>query len=40
VRAKDMTGGREAKIEIERGGGLNDEQIDAYGKLAHDYKVE
>jgi len=40
VRAKDLTGGREAKIEIERGGGLNEAQIDAYSKLAHDYKVE
>lgn len=40
VRAKDLTGGKEAKIEIERGGGLNEEQIDAYGKLASDYKVE
>ena len=40
VRAKDLTGGKEAKIEIERGGGLNEKQIDAYAKLANDYKVE
>ena len=40
VRAQDKTGGREAHIEIERRGGLSDDQINAYTKLAHDYKVE
>jgi molecular chaperone DnaK len=40
VRARDKTGGREAAIEIERRGGLDDRQIDGYAKLASDYKVE
>jgi molecular chaperone DnaK len=40
VTAKDVTGGKEARIEIERGGGLNEEQIDSYAVLASDYKVE
>ena len=40
VRAKDKTSGREAAIEIERRGGLNDKQIDAYTRLATEYVVE
>ncbi len=40
VRAQDKTGGRQAHIEIERRGGLSDDQINAYTKLASDYKVE
>jgi molecular chaperone DnaK len=34
VSARDKTGGREATIEIERRGGLNHQQIDAYTTLA------
>jgi molecular chaperone DnaK len=40
VRAKDQTGGREAAIDIERHGGLNDQQIDTFTKLAGDYTVD
>ena len=40
VRAVEKTGGREAAIEIERRGGLNETQIDAYSRLASEYKVE
>ncbi|MHB1037550.1 MAG: Hsp70 family protein [Pirellulales bacterium] len=40
VRACDKTGGGEATIEIERHGGLDEKQIDAYTQLAHDYQVE
>jgi molecular chaperone DnaK len=40
VRARDKTGGREATIEIERRGGLNEQQIDAFTRLASEYKVE
>lgn len=40
VSAKDKTGGRQAAIEIERRGGLNDQQIDAYTALAREYRVE
>jgi len=40
VRAKDQTGGKEAAIQIERRGGLDDRQIDVFTKLASDYKVE
>jgi molecular chaperone DnaK len=40
VNARDLTGGREARIEIERRGGLNDSQIDGYSMLATQYKVE
>jgi molecular chaperone DnaK len=40
VSARDKTGGREATIEIERRGGLNNQQIDAYTKLASEYHVE
>ncbi len=40
VRAKDQAGGREAAISIDRKGGLSDEQIDAYTRLAQEYKVD
>jgi molecular chaperone DnaK len=40
VTARDKAGGREATIEIERKGGLDDAKIDAYGRLASEYKVE
>jgi len=40
VKARDLTGGKEAAIEIERRSGLNEAQIDAYTSLASEYKVE
>jgi molecular chaperone DnaK len=40
VQARDVKGGREAKIEIERRGGLDEAQIDSYSNLASAYKVE
>ncbi|HEX7448711.1 MAG TPA: Hsp70 family protein [Pirellulales bacterium] len=40
VRARDKTGGGEAAIEIERRGGLNEQQIDAYSNLAQQYVVQ
>jgi molecular chaperone DnaK len=40
VQARDKTGGHEAAIEIERRGGLNNEQVDALTSLAGDYKVD
>lgn len=40
VSAKDVTGGKEARIEIERSGGLNEAQIDGYSNLASHYQVE
>ncbi|MCL6504994.1 MAG: Hsp70 family protein [Pirellulales bacterium] len=40
VRARDKTGGKEASIEIQRRGGLNEAQIDAYTALASQYLVE
>lgn len=40
VSARDKTGGREATIQIERRGGLDEKQIDAFTRLAEDYKVE
>jgi molecular chaperone DnaK (HSP70) len=40
VTARDKTSGKKATIEIERRGGLNDEQVDAYTKLAADYTIE
>lgn len=40
VRARDVTGGHEAAIQIERRGGLDDTQIDAYSNLASQYLVE
>ncbi|MDZ7617515.1 MAG: Hsp70 family protein, partial [Patescibacteria group bacterium] len=40
VAARDVTGGKQATIEIERRGGLNESQVDAYAELANDYNVE
>ncbi|HUY89008.1 MAG TPA: Hsp70 family protein [Pirellulales bacterium] len=40
VRARDRTGGREAAIEIQRRGGLDETQIDGYTALASQYLVE
>jgi molecular chaperone DnaK len=40
VSAREKTGGKEAAIEIERRGGLNEQEIDAYVKLAANYQVE
>jgi len=40
VRAQDKTGGKEAEIEIERRGGLNDGQLSTYTTLANGYKVD
>ena len=40
VRARDVTGGKEATIDIERKSGLDDKQVDAYTSLANDYVVE
>src|SRR3569623_3311097 len=39
VRARDKTGGREAAIDIQRRGGLNDTQVDSYTALASQYLV-
>ncbi|MCA9102624.1 MAG: Hsp70 family protein [Pirellulales bacterium] len=40
VTAEDKTGGKAARIEIDRRGGLTAEQVDAYSRLASDYQVE
>jgi len=40
VAARDETNGKEAAIEIERRGGLSQEQIDAFTRLANEYMVE
>jgi molecular chaperone DnaK len=40
VKARDKTGGREAAIQIDRRSGLTEEQVDAWSRLAADYKVE
>ncbi len=40
VEARETTAGKQATIEIERRGGLNDAEIDAYARLANDYLVE
>ncbi len=40
VRAKDLTSGQEAAIEIQRRVGLTEEQVDAYTRLAAEYTVE
>jgi len=40
VEAKELKGGQEAAIQIERRGRLNETQVDAYAKLAEEYKVE
>ena len=40
VSAQDKTGGKQAAIEIERKGGLNDKQLDAFSVLADSYQVD
>jgi molecular chaperone DnaK len=40
VKARDLTSGREAAIQIDRTGGLSEDQVDAYSRLAAEYKVE
>lgn len=40
VRAHDLTTNKEATTEIDRRGGLNEEQIEAFTRLANEYKVE
>ena len=40
VQARDKTSGKEAAIQIDRRGGLTEKQVDAYSKLATEYKVE
>jgi molecular chaperone DnaK len=40
VRAEDRTSGQKASIEIERRGGLDEHQIDAYTRLANEYTIE
>jgi len=40
VAAKEKTGGKEAAIDIERRGTLNDAQIEGFLKLAAEYTVE
>ncbi|HBO42647.1 MAG TPA: heat-shock protein Hsp70, partial [Planctomycetaceae bacterium] len=40
VRASDPTGGRVAGIEIDRRGGLNEKEIDAFRVLAEQYQVD
>ena len=40
VNAIDKTGGQAASIEIERRGGLDQTQLNAFTQLAQDYKVD
>src|SRR5207249_3667627 len=40
VRALDVTGGKEAEIEIERKGGLNSGQLNGLMALADSYRVD
>ncbi len=40
VRAQDKTGGKEAAIEIERKGGLTDEQVESFATVAEGYRVD
>lgn len=40
VRAIDKTGGKAAEIDIERRGGLSDEQLNKFTALAGDYRVD
>ena len=40
VTAEEKTGGKEATIQIERRGGLNDKQVDVYAQLAGEYQVD
>jgi molecular chaperone DnaK len=39
VKARDLTSGKEAAIHIDRRGGLSEDQVDAYSRLAAEYKV-
>jgi molecular chaperone DnaK len=39
VTARDMTGGREAFVEIDRRSGLDEEEVEAYTRLAAEYHV-
>ena len=40
VKAKELSSGKEAAIDIQRRGRLSEKQIKAYRKLASRYKVE
>jgi len=40
VTAKELTGGNEAEIVVERRGGLDERQIDVFTELASTYHVE
>ena len=40
VAAREKASGRQATIDIQRRGGLNQEQLDAYTRLANEYTVE
>jgi molecular chaperone DnaK len=40
VHARDVSSGREAMIHIDRRGGLTEQQVDAYARLALEYKVD
>lgn len=40
VTARDKTSGREAQIQIERRGSLEDDEVDALTRLADEYQVE
>jgi len=40
VRAVDKTGGKEAEIDIERKGGLDDSQLNGFVSLADAYRVD
>ena len=40
VTAREKTSGKEATIDIERRSGLNDEEVDAYARLAAEYQIE
>jgi molecular chaperone DnaK len=40
VTARDKTGGKEASISLRRRGGLNEQEVDAYSKLAVEYQVD
>lgn len=39
VLARDLTGGREANVELDRQGGLSEQQVDSFTLLARDYSV-
>jgi molecular chaperone DnaK len=40
VSAKETRGGKDAEIVVERRGGLNQQQVDAYTQLAESYQVD